>query len=112
MRVHNEVKNILASNPKARESDKELIRDYLRRKGLFLTPEQENILFAVSLESLTRARRKIQEGGEYLPNEGVQQMRRRKAKLIQKTVKHTPPDEIINANPQQLFDDRFYKDLF
>lgn len=105
-KIYNEVKQILAENTQSRDSDKELIRAYFRSKGVVFTPEQERVLFSVSMESLTRARRKIQEQGLYPAKEGVRKVRGMKEKIIRQTSKQISPDEIIEASPQQLFDDK------
>lgn len=111
-KVNQKVKEILAANPAARDSDKELIRAYFRDEGVEFTPAQERVLFSVSMESITRARRDIQGKGLYPASEGVRRMRDRKEKLIRQTSKKISPDEIIEATPQQLFDDKYYRGIF
>ena len=111
MRVTQQVKNILSENREARDSDKVLIRAYFKSHGVEFTPEQERVLFMVSMESITRARRDIQSKGLYPASEGVRRERERKDNTIRQN-KDIPPADIVDADPQQLFDDRFYKDLF
>lgn len=89
------VEKILAENPLARDSDHELILDFLRRK-MMLTEAQEEVLRSIVFESITRARRKIQEGGKWLPNPEVARHRRLKSAAVQQTAP--------SATPQQLAD--------
>ena len=112
MKVSKRVKEILANSPAARDSDKELIRAFFASYGVTFTPEQERLLFSVSMEAITRSRRNIQSKGLYPANEGVRRGRTKKASAIRENYKKIPPEEIIEATPQQLFDDRFQKDLF
>lgn len=62
--VSKEVKRILELSKRARNDDKELIRIYVKNKTGYDLPKE--VLNEVSsFESITRCRRKIQEGGEY-----------------------------------------------
>lgn len=69
-----------------RDSDTELIIQILQRKrGANFTAEQMNIIRSVNVESVTRARRKLQKGGEYLPSPEVAKKRRLKSYEVQQT---------------------------
>ncbi len=70
-KVETEVENILASNSLARNSDKVLIRAYLHNKfgtaDLDMIPTESMPV----MESITRARRKIQADGKYKADDGI-----------------------------------------
>jgi hypothetical protein len=68
-----------------RDSDKELIIQMLQWEGCNLAAEQMEKIRRFNFESLTRARRKLQEKGEYPPSPGVARKRRLKAMIIQQT---------------------------
>lgn len=112
MRVKDEVKQILSENKLARDSDKELIREYFKRKGLHLSPEQDRIFFSISTETVRRSRQQLQSEGIYPPTEQVKRVRAEKAKKIRETVRHTPVEEILEAPPQKLFDDKNFRGIF
>ena len=53
-----------------RDSDKELIIQFMQiHLGMQLNAEQLKLLRTVNFESITRCRRKLQENGEYLPDD-------------------------------------------
>lgn len=67
-----------------RDSDTELIIQLLQiTYGANLTAEQMSIMRLINFESVTRARRKLQEGGEYLPSPEVAKKRRLKGYELQ-----------------------------
>lgn len=75
MRLFDRVYGIMGAMPTTRNSDRLLLIEVWRGQGLELTPEQEQKFMTVaSAESVTRARRKIQET-EYKPTERVQAAR-------------------------------------
>ena len=80
------VEDILAHNKGARNSDKELIRLVLEHYGLYLNEEQRELWNkCVSFESITRARRTVQnKGGKYQALPEVQQSRRTEEKIMRK----------------------------
>lgn len=72
-KIHDKVYTALRDSHAARNNDKYLMLDIWESEGLFLTPEQERKFMRVSsAESITRARRKIQESGEFLADKSVQ----------------------------------------
>lgn len=77
------VEYILKASHKARNSDKELIKIYLYKAGLELTPAQIDKLMSLpSFETITRVRRKLQEQGKYPASEEVNEARYNKFKSI------------------------------
>jgi len=83
MKIYDLVKDILEEKPDCRDSDKRLIWTVWNRKGLtsngFITWEQ--FAKATSSESITRARRKVQELHPHLEaRAGITRERRRKQK--------------------------------
>lgn len=60
-----------------RDSDKEIIIQLLQFSGADLTIEQMAIIRLFNFESITRARRKLQEKGEYPPDSPEVAKRRR-----------------------------------
>ena len=70
-----------------RDSDKELIIQFMQiHLGMELNAVQLELIRTVNFESITRARRKLQENGEYLPDD-IEVARKRKLKgyLIEAT---------------------------
>lgn len=67
-----------------RDSDTELYIQYLQRiLGVNLTAQQMNIIRSINYESISRARRKMQENGQYMPSPEVARRRRLKGYEIQ-----------------------------
>jgi len=81
----NEYKNIslvveetLRDYPQTRGSDKRLILEVWQKEGLILSQEQEDFISAMcsSPESITRVRRKVNEGGLYRPTRDIEYQRK------------------------------------
>lgn len=69
-----------------RDSDAELIVQILQRiLGAGLDHRQLSLLRSINFESVTRCRRKLQEGGEFLPSPEVARKRRLKSYEVQQT---------------------------
>lgn len=92
--THEAVVELLAANRKSqmtgigpRDSDKELLIQFMQiHLGLELNARQLELLRTVNFESITRARRKLQENGEYLPDsEEVRKKRKLKAMIVEQT---------------------------
>jgi hypothetical protein len=90
-RVSREVEEVLHQNRispmsgvSPRDSDKELIIQVLQihREANF-SSEQLNVIRSLNFESISRARRKFQENGLYLPSPEVAKARRLKSYEIQ-----------------------------
>jgi hypothetical protein len=74
-----------------RDSDKEMIIQILQFEGAELTEAQMDLMRKFNFESLTRARRKLQEAGEYMPSPEIAKKRRLKGCEVQQTApKETP----------------------
>lgn len=94
-KTYKAVEEVLATNRKSptnpvspRDSDHELLIQFLQfHMGMNLTQAQIDIMRSVSFESITRARRKLQEGGEYLPSLEVGRRRRLKGYELTQTAK-------------------------
>lgn len=72
------VENELKMSDRARGDDKYLMLRIWHRQGLVLTEEQRNTFLSKKIatpESITRARRKLQENGDLRPNEALYQAR-------------------------------------
>lgn len=81
-RITPTVRKVLANNYSARESYTELLRLTYKQFGLVLTQEQVEILHGCpSPESITRAARKIWEGGDYLPSKDTRNKRQELQKV-------------------------------
>ena len=69
-----------------RDSDTELYIQYLQRiLGANLNATQLEFMRLINYESISRARRKLQENGQYLPSPKVARKRRLKSYEIQQT---------------------------
>lgn len=67
-----------------RDSDTELYIQFLQRVlGVNLTAVQMEFIRSVNYESISRARRKLQENGQYLPSPEVAKKRRLKSYEVQ-----------------------------
>lgn len=92
--THKQTVKLLEANRKSfmtgvgpRDSDKELLIQYMQIVlGLQLNEGQLKLLRTVNFESITRARRKLQENGEFLPDDpAVAKKRRLKSYEVQQT---------------------------
>lgn len=71
MRLFDRVYDVLYRYPTTRDSDKLLLLEVWETQGLILSPEQQQKFMGVATaESVTRARRKIQET-EFKPSKAV-----------------------------------------
>lgn len=70
-----------------RDSDKELVIQFMQiHLGMKLNAGQLELLRTVNFESITRCRRKLQENGEYLPDDpAVAKKRRLKSYEVEQT---------------------------
>lgn len=92
-RTHLEVLEVLGQNRispmsgvSPRDSDQELIIQIIQLVyDARLDARQLGIIRSMNFESITRARRKLQEGGEYLPSPEVGRARRLKGYEITQT---------------------------
>lgn len=92
-RTYVEVEQLLRENAVSRQtgvsprdSDNELFIQVLQRhRGANLSAEQLNIIRSVKYESISRARRKLQAEGKYLPSPEVARHRRIKGAELQQT---------------------------
>lgn len=67
-----------------RDSDTELIIQILQRcRGANFTADQMNVMRTLNVESVTRARRKLQKSGLFLPSPEVAKKRRLKGYELQ-----------------------------
>ena len=65
MTIEEKIKKLLELKPQLRNSDKELLLEVFRIKGVGLTQEQEKMIKDLpAFESITRARRKAQENDD------------------------------------------------
>lgn len=87
--VKHKVRFILEKYPPSKGNDVILLYRYYQHfgNGVKIKAEVfEQLLAVTSPESITRARRLIQEGGEYLPSERVQKKRRRREQIIRSDI--------------------------
>ena len=76
MKLTEQVENILRVSKKARNSDKELLIIYMQKSGMNLSDAQiDKFKDMPSMESITRARRILQEQGKYEATEEVDEAR-------------------------------------
>jgi hypothetical protein len=93
MRTSYLVGQILRDVPRTRDSDKELIIEFLERRGFSFTDHQRQIFKDINMESIRRIRQKIQEDkfvdgvlvkeGRYKASEHIKKSRDMKAMVIQ-----------------------------
>lgn len=95
MRVTPIIKDVLRDNPKARDSDKELLLDVWQTLGLYLTIDQRAIFRNMpSTETIRRIRQKIQEKGEFQAAGRVTKSRRIKSYEMQQNAPQATPERI------------------
>ncbi len=88
----NRISTIMNVSP--RDSDKALIVQFLQMSGCNLTAEQIGVIRGVSFETITRVRRKLQEGGEYLGDKAIAAERKRKAEEVRVMAVKASPAEL------------------
>lgn len=88
------IKSILRNNPQARASDRVLIIEVLQHLGADLSEYQISKIKSVNFESVRRTRQKIQERGEYLPDESVQKARYHKSLIMQQNAPTAKPERV------------------
>ena len=92
MTVKNKIKAILTERPEMRDSDRKLLLYVWQRQGLDLTAEQERkFMDCMSAESITRARRIVQQENKHLrSSDQIQEERDNRARDYQMNAKvHT-----------------------
>jgi hypothetical protein len=83
LKLLEQVESILNHVPSARNSDKELLIVYMQKFGMDLTTEQITVFNSMpAFESITRARRIIQEQGRYQASKEVDEIRHEKYKQM------------------------------
>jgi hypothetical protein len=81
MTTKERVENILKASALARNSDTELLLIYMQKSGMELSEKQKQVFRDMTApESITRARRQLQEQGKYEASEVVQEARYEKMK--------------------------------
>lgn len=81
------VKSVLRDNEKARGDDKELVLAVWEKQGFKLTNSQKTLYRKlVAPETITRARRQIQETGLYRPKSNVYQQRQILEETVRKNI--------------------------
>lgn len=62
MRVHDKVEHLLKTQPRLRNSDKELLLAFWEDQGLYFSETQKKAIYACTpAESITRARRSLRD---------------------------------------------------
>lgn len=101
MRLTPHIEQILAENPKARDSDKELILAVCQILGADLTPRQLEVLHRVNFESIRRTRQKLQEQGKFMPSPEVAKQRRLKSYIVQQNAPIAKPERLETLVAEQ-----------
>lgn len=88
MTIKDNVELILSEDELSRGSDKRLMLQYWKHiDGInFQNFESEFMDKATPIESVTRARRIVQEEGNYLPNEYISNKRKSRQDLMKKSI--------------------------
>lgn len=103
MKTHELVEHILKYNQSARNSDKELMIEYLQSTGAYLSEYQKAVIRkGASLETLTRVRRKLQEGGKYPATDKVTKERQFKSMQMQQISPKAKPEYMVDTIQQRL----------
>jgi hypothetical protein len=84
----------LKKYPESRGSDKILIQYVLSDLGFHMSAEQWEIFSSVSLESITRARRKFNSEGKYMPDDDTFNERQAKATRVHLGIIKTAPVDV------------------
>lgn len=97
------VRMILKENTETRNSDGLLILEYLERhRGLVFPEDIRQQILSVNFETITRARRKIQSSGRYLPTDRTI-IRRRRLEMVYREVMRGIQKPIRNRRPKEKF---------
>lgn len=95
MKITSYVRQALANNEKARNSDKVLLLQVWHSLGFDLTPAQTaKFLELPTPETIRRVRQKLQEGGQYLPSEQVQETRYKMFKDVYSEAAFISPERL------------------
>jgi len=82
--VKDAVEEVLREDKRARNNDKWLIIQVLRKLGFKIYIDYKQLDEMPSFESITRCRRKFQEQGLYLPDKDVREARRQEEEEMRK----------------------------
>ena len=97
------VRNILEFVPATRSSDTELLLVYWQKAGLDLTPEQvQKIKDMPTPDTLTRIRRKIQEGGEYPATKQAEESRYNKFKNVKQNINNEDAEKLLASKGYKI----------
>lgn len=95
MKIADNVRNILANHPATRNSDRELLIQYMQNEGMSLSPEQREIFRRMaSPETIRRCRQKFQEDGRYIATDRIRRARRFKSYEVQQRITQTPIEKV------------------
>lgn len=101
MRLLPLIEDILKYNPKARDSDRELLIEVMQRRGMNLSYSQIDKLRDINFESIRRTRQKLQEQGKYLPSPEVARQRRLKSMIMQQNAPIAKPERVERLVEEQ-----------
>lgn len=87
--IAKQIEAILRQDPRARDSDNVLIVHLLQLHGAKLNADQIAVVCGLNFESVTRARRKLQEDGQYLPSAAVAKERQLRAQVVAQGIRTT-----------------------
>lgn len=80
------VEEALARNHKTRSDDNELLIELWEDQGALFTSRQRDIIRSFSMESATRARRKLQADGKYPAVDRVRRARKAKSEYVRHNI--------------------------
>lgn len=95
MKISDKVIQILKDSPEARNSDRELLVQYMQVEGMNLSPKQIEIFKDMaSPETIRRTRQSLQEDGRFLATDRVRRARRFKSYEVQQRITQTPIEKV------------------
>ena len=102
MLVNKIIEQLMRDNQQTRSSDKELMIAFWESQGLHLSyADKEKIRSLPTFETITRVRRKIQEGGLYQADQRVKASRHHKDLSMQQVAPAATPKYINQTLEQQ-----------
>jgi hypothetical protein len=94
-KINDKVESILKHDRASRNSDTRLLIVYMQKSGMELTDKQIEVFKNLpAMETITRARRNLQEQGKYEADEAVQEARY--IKMQQHQDEYSDPNKYLN----------------
>lgn len=94
-KVKDQVEEVLSYSRQARNSDKELLLQFMQNSGMNLSLVQmEKFRNMPSSETIRRIRQKLQEGGKYVADQKIKRERNYRSYAMQQQMPQAKPEQV------------------